>query len=90
MINCMAFSMVMSTPTVINRCTWSGMITKSWSRNLPAATYERNASIISVALRSDCNNGRPWLVFVVAKNVRAELTILSGWALRVGLAITRG
>ena len=49
---------------------------------MPAATYERNMSIINVALRSDCNRASPWLVFVVAKNVRAELTDL----IRVGIA----
>jgi hypothetical protein len=32
-------------------------------------------TIIYVASRSDCSKGRPWLVFVVAKNVRAELRI---------------
>ena len=52
--------------------------------------YESNTSISKVALRSDCSNGRPWLVLVVAKNVRAGLTILSGRAWRVGLAITGG
>jgi hypothetical protein len=44
----------------------------------------------SIALRSDCNKGRPILVFVVAKNVRTELSIRSEWALRIGLAIARG
>jgi hypothetical protein len=53
----------------------SGMITKSCSWNLPAATSERSKSINSVALRSDCNKALPMLVFVVAKNVRAELRI---------------
>ena len=56
----------------------------------PAATYERSTSIINVALRSDCNKGRPWLVLVVAKKMRSELKIPSGCALRAGLAIAGG
>jgi len=43
-----------------------------------------------VAFRSDCNKARPWLVLVVAKNVRAELRACSGWALREGRAISQG
>ncbi len=42
----------------------------------------------SVALRSDCNKARPVLVFAVTKNVREELRIRFGFALRAGLAIT--
>ena len=89
-MNGIAFWMVMPLPTVIRRCKWSGMTTKSWRRNFPAATYERSTSIINVAFRSDCNKGRPWLVLVVAKKVRAEFTMLSGRALREGLAIASG
>ena len=33
----------------------------------------------NVALRSDCNSARPMLVFVVTKNVRAELRTPSGF-----------
>src|SRR5271165_4583631 len=44
----------------------------------------------SIALRSDCNKGRPILVFVVAKNVRVELRIASNSACRAGLAISQG
>jgi hypothetical protein len=40
--------------------------------------------------RSDCSKGRPRLVFVVAKKVRAGLKTPSGRALRAGLAIIRG
>ena len=40
-MNCIALSMVMSAWTVISKCAWSGMITKSWRRNFRAATYDR-------------------------------------------------
>src|ERR1035441_4211400 len=33
LMNCMALSTVMPSPTVSNTCRWSGMPTKSWSRN---------------------------------------------------------
>src|ERR1035438_1361047 len=36
--NCMALSTVMPSPTVTNKCRWSGITTKSWSRNFLAAT----------------------------------------------------
>src|SRR5581483_3216858 len=41
------------------------MTTKSCTRNLGAATYERNSSMNNIALRSDCSNARPVLLFVV-------------------------
>ena len=41
--------------------------------------------IINAAFRSDCSSARPWLVFVVAKKVRAGLTMMSGSAWRAGL-----
>ncbi len=62
------------------------MTTKSCSRNFLAATQELNTSIGKVTFRSDCNKARTWLALVVAKNVRAELRILSGRALRAGRA----
>src|ERR1035441_6380492 len=34
----MALSTVMPSPTVTNKCRWSGITTKSWSRNFLAAT----------------------------------------------------
>ena len=43
-----------------------------------------------VALRSDCNNALPELVFVVTKNVREELTISLAPALRTGFDILQG
>ena len=55
-----------------------------------AATYERSTAIIKVAFRSDYNRARPWLVLVVAKNVRARLRMLSGLAFRAGRAMHRG
>jgi hypothetical protein len=67
LIDCVAFSIVMSRPTVSNKCGWFGMTTKSWMQNFPAVIYERSTSTRSVALRSDYNNGGPWLVFVGAK-----------------------
>ena len=90
LMNGMAFSIVMPSLTVISRWRWFGMMTKSCRRNFPAATYERSTSIIKVALRSDCNKARPWLVLVVAKHVRAELRMFSGRAFRAGRAICRG
>ena len=38
LMNCMALSIVMSPPTLISRCRWSGITMKSWSWNLRAAT----------------------------------------------------
>jgi hypothetical protein len=66
------------------------MTTKSWIWNFPAVIYERSTSTRSMALRSDCSNRAPWIVFVVAKNVRADPTIPSGRELRAGLDIHRG
>src|SRR5947209_6061284 len=37
LMNCITFSMAVSPPTVINKCMWLGMITKSCNRNFPAA-----------------------------------------------------
>src|ERR1017187_10926589 len=36
--NCLALSTVMPSPAVTNKCRWSGITTKSWSRNFLAAT----------------------------------------------------
>jgi hypothetical protein len=54
------------------------------------ATYERKTSMNNIALRSDCNSGRPILVFVVTKNVREVRTMSDGFAFRIGMAICRG
>jgi hypothetical protein len=39
--------------------------------NFPAFAYERNVSMKSIALRSDCKRPLPSMVFDVIKNVRA-------------------
>jgi len=65
-------------------------MTKSCITNFFDATHERNTSISRVALRSDCNNALPMLVFVVTKNVRDELRISAMLALREGIDIRQG
>ena len=65
------------------------MTTKSCTRNLPAATYERNTSMNRIAFRSDCNRARPMLVFVVTKNVR-ERRISAALELRSGFDMVQG
>ena len=53
-----------------------------------SATSERNTSMSSPALRSDCSNRLPMLVFVVAKkDARRVQNVCRGAALRAGCAM---